>query len=1662
MNQITNQEKDGLKQLNLGSDHGVPTRGPQDPVPTGHEEQRGLRIPPKTDEERKFDRHRKKCLGKLRDLDREYKVALKSKWRRNPRREDVGNKDVETQVGLMNILSCGGSLTRIAQLAGVDLPDWIINEVEDLLLVFVSLQGQTSPIGAIASVMQWVKRYFNKSMSGTIKEYLEELLIPTTAHASGIAETPEWLKAIRDVKTDWTLVRHNQAFGQLSKLLGLLVTLGLCKASNLEFRMNGFLLFAPRMQDKHASAFDLMDATFETILFFIEGMYLCFTTQSLKPLLVSDHAALQLDVEFATLMSEWELVKVGNLHKIKGKSDQEFQRRVDDLATNLKNLANTLTGFDKKLVLDKFQKILTLQNDFTTMKMGNGVRHAPFAMLFFGESSQGKTTAMDQITDALCVSRGLPSGKEFRATYNAGDKFMSNWTTDKVVLTFDDISNEKSTFVERAPTRAVLDVINNQMYYANKAELEAKGKCFVEPWIVMASTNKKDIDAHLYSNCPFSIQRRFITITVECKREFQKVVDGIYCGVDSKRVRNYNANHPEFLFDDIWEFTVEDAVKPAKLDIVAGYKPVEWKGKKLTKISMRTLINFLCESFNDHCENQEAILEGMRGRDTTLHKCPVEGCPHVKGICPDHPNETQFGKKIITSLTNLGFRAMEKRPDMRIVDKIEEKAADAMYHTGRKFIDKFEWIQAIPEDVAKYFIQDDTETWKNELFQLCYGDVLQTNYDRCVTTMFTMSLLSTLIGYGIGYGFGNVHYGHPGALIAVCCYYTYLTGLYARVEHDLRIELLEKNFRVSTLVKSVRDDTVKYICGTSVAVGALYVVAKMVRKHFEGVKSQGSLAPVTQREVDARDAEKNVWSSVVTRPLPISQVSKTVSSSVLQGLIDKNLVCCQIDVGSDIPGQMDCLFIKSNVVLVPFHYFDKFGPTLNASMYKSDPMSCGGKFAVRLELATAERVGSNDMMMCYCPNGGSFRDLTKHFPLEKLASHVNFRLTYRFADGKLGYEQGVAKPALVEVENRYFYEGLEYEQFSTNTFPGLCGAVLHSETNGSIIAGFHLAGRAGTPFGYAGTLTQGEIKVALKALRSKEGVLLTGTAENFETQVLGKTVVDPNAKPHPKSPLNFLPHESQVEYYGSCPGRSTTKSDVKVTPISEHIADVCNEPNIYGPPKMQPEWFGYQACLSNLSNPALPYEYELLHEAVIDYKGDLMGLFEDELWNDTRPLTDVENCSGIPGTRFVDAIKLNTAIGPPMSGNKDKYVYIATTIEELKEYYDTIGGTMPEDEIKRLTPTKNGAQSYQVVKFIPEISEEIVRIENCYKRGERGYTLAKACKKDEILAKEKCRIFYANAIALTYLIRKYYLPLLRVMQMNPLVSECAVGINSHGPEWDEFDKHATRFGMDRLIGGDYGKYDQKLPAQLIIASLRILIDCAAVCRYTSEDLRVMEAMVGDIVYAVIAFNGDLIGLTEGTHISGNSLTVIINGICGSLNLRCYFYSDPRHKGLSFREWIALMTYGDDNIGSVRKGCDNFTIKGASEFLAKYGQVYTMPDKESELVDFLPPEEFEFLKRKSVYHPQLGCTVGALVDKSCFKMLHCFMRSKGSPDTEDVAAAKNIDTALGEWFNHGEEMYETRRSQMQEVAKRAGISHFCRTLDKSYATKVDEWKANYGS
>lgn len=1536
----------------------------------------------------------------------------------------------EPHLGLESLASAPFALEALAKFAKIDIPETLLREVEGVLILIVNLSQQTTEVGVITSVLSWVQGRVSKSLFTVVKDYVVSLLQSPQSDL-----IPDWLTCLRDMNQNWQLCKGNRAFKQISKLMGCLVMLGLCDISDVTFSVGTYQVFTPEINEKHVNALDIADALFETVVFFVEGAYLCFQTQSLKPLLVNDRAVMELDAEFALVTSWFDLVKNGNLQKFKAVSDQEFERRLNNLSTSLTNLSASLRGLDKKLVMDKLQRVLLMQNDFVALKVASGVRHAPWAIELFGDSSQGKTMLGDQLLDAILTSQDLPIDKGYRCAYNAGDKFMSNWTSDKLVLIFDDVSNEKSSFVERPPTRAIIDVINNQMFYAPKAEIDAKGKCFVEPWVVLATTNKKDMDAGLYSNCPYSIQRRMACITVSAKDQYQKFEGSTPIGVDTAKVREAHTDsegtYTPPLFDDIWTLTVEQAVKPASLRSVATYAPIVHNGKELTNISMGECIQWAIEDFNEHRTNQAYILEGMRLRENVMKRCSHSNCIHIEGNCPVHDVRSlsrvengldeQFGIESVGALRKIWYKCTGKT---QLIEKLYDKAdtllSEEIYKFSNHVLEKWDWIRIVPVEWLDH-------KWAFPIYKILYAESIKKEWNKAVTSLVSVTLILILTCF--------LCFPFVGA-----CAAAYLIGLRSFVSFNRMLRdfedvsfsaLKERRLELKPIVSAEKQKYVDLACKASVGLAILYGLARAYRAYRRNQQEiHGSLEPKNQKDVNLRDGETNIWSSVVKKDLPISEQSKRMNTGQTTNVVEKSLVYGSIHVTEEIVARVNGLMVCSNVMLLPTHYFHKFGDTLNCTFRKRNPNASGGKFAAILDRECGCDIPGTDLTLCYITTGGSFKNILSMFPQEDMPS-VPFKLIWRQKDGEILHAQGVTEPGVVSTYKDF--KGGMYKNLTMDTFRGLCGAAIVSDTNGSAILGVHLGGTEGTPRGCYGSITQMQLFDAIEKLRAKEGVLLSASEGTFRTEVLDvQMLVDQPL--HKKSPLNYLPENSQIEYLGSCIGRSVSKSAVKVTPISEQIVDVCGVPNIYCAPKFQPEWFGWQECLSNLAVPAIPYAHSLLSIAVADYKHELKALFSSSLWCGARPLTDHENLCGIPGKKFMDAIKLDTSVGYPLTGPKRNFV---TELEPTTQ--------KPNNRV-----------------LDDKLMAEIEYLEQCYDRGERGYPIAKACKKDEILAKPKCRIFYGNALSLTFLIRKYYLPLLRVLQMNPLQSECAVGINCHGPEWEQFYAHVMHYGEERIIGGDYGKYDQKIPAQLILASLRILIDFARLCNYDEKDLRIMEAMSGDIVYAYIAFNGDLIGLTEGTHISGNSLTVIINGICGALNMRCYlFEKNPDFIGKrTFRSLVHLMTYGDDNIGTVSPLVQNFTIKGFSEFLKEYGQIYTMPDKNSELVDFLPNSEFEFLKRKSTYHEKLGVHVGALVEKSIFKSLHCFLREKNSPLTEQHAAAQNIDTALREWFNHGPEIYEQRRIQMKEVARRSGVSHLVLDQDLTYDDRVAHWHDTY--
>jgi hypothetical protein len=414
----------------------------------------------------------------------------------------------------------------------------------------------------------------------------------------------------------------------------------------------------------------------------------------------------------------------------------------------------------------------------------------------------------------------------------------------------------------------------------------------------------------------------------------------------------------------------------------------------------------------------------------------------------------------------------------------------------------------------------------------------------------------------------------------------------------------------------------------------------------------------------------------------------------------------------------------------------------------------------------------------------------------------------------------------------------------------------------------------------------------------------------------------------------------------------------------------------------------------------------------------------------------MQTVCGIDGKRFIDKMKPTTSVGFPLSGPKSSY------LTELN----------PEDYPDFASPHE----------LDPMFWDEFEKMKVEYLAGKRAYPVFKAALKDEptLLTKDKVRVFQAAPIALQLGVRKYYLPLARLLSVFPLLSECAVGINAQGPEWDELAKHVRKYGDKRILAGDYSKYDLRMSCQLMYAAFRILIDLArATGNYTSEDISIMEGIASDICQPLMAYNGDYIQHV-GSNPSGQNLTVYINSIVNSLLFRCAFFHLCKDRTLPpFADVCSLITYGDDAKSSVREGWDEFNHISVASFLAARDMKFTMPDKESEPIPYMTDESADLLKRKNVYNEDTDLIFGALDEDSIFKSLHAVLRSKAVTNEEQCMS--NIDGALREWFSHGREKYEERRGQMKEIARRANLAYGCKELDVSYDEALDRFSQKYG-
>eukprot|EP01126_Amoeba_proteus_P011229 TRINITY_DN14505_c0_g1_i5.p1 TRINITY_DN14505_c0_g1~~TRINITY_DN14505_c0_g1_i5.p1 ORF type:complete len:1047 (-),score=82.17 TRINITY_DN14505_c0_g1_i5:3425-6565(-) len=432
-------------------------------------------------------------------------------------------------------------------------------------------------------------------------------------------------------------------------------------------------------------------------------------------------------------------------------------------------------------------------------------------------------------------------------------------------------------------------------------------------------------------------------------------------------------------------------------------------------------------------------------------------------------------------------------------------------------------------------------------------------------------------------------------------------------------------------------------------------------------------------------------------------------------------------------------------------------------------------------------------------------------------------------------------------------------------------------------------------------------------------------------------------------------------------------------------------PPAFGQGDLQPEWVPKRQFLLNASAdnfaPANLVEKVAAHYSARISKAN---------WGTWQTLGPQQTLYGVDGDDHQPPMRFNTSAGAPYCCPKNRICELVTI---------------------------DGVLRWSLPVTVKERLSECLAI---LRAGSSPGLLFRATFKDEPvslkkLAAGKIRIFQASCIEATYLVRKYFLGACSTFARHKYLTECMVGMNVHGPEWDQLHDHVFRPGW-KVICGDYSNFDQNMnPAWTQVAWL---------CLHQCGDERgrvARRALIGSLVYPTVDFFGDLLQL-NGTNPSGHSLTVIINSIVNSLYIR-FAYLVIVGELDTFDEHVVLVTYGDDNMVSVSPDRQEvFHLQSIIAALASVGVTYTDASKVAVDRFFTPESECTFLKRSWVR--DAGFWRAPLEFDSLCKMLT--IKVGGLRDgAEVVAAAGTLSSFLIESFHFGQEMYERHAVLVEE-------------------------------
>lgn len=781
------------------------------------------------------------------------------------------------------------------------------------------------------------------------------------------------------------------------------------------------------------------------------------------------------------------------------------------------------------------------------------------------------------------------------------------------------------------------------------------------------------------------------------------------------------------------------------------------------------------------------------------------------------------------------------------------------------------------------------------------------------------------------------------------------------------------------------------------------------------------IVPVQQSDVNLGTQPKpmaeepnNVWynDSFDLHQMDLGQLSLGWNSLSLEQIhtrLSFNCVSLSIKVSDTTFRRTSAFCVNGQFYLINSHFFkDIMGDAELTVYYQAEKQGVNPNIKLLINTSTVFYKPNSDICLVELrglPPRANFIDL---FCKESFNAKFNGHYLRRSYDGDV-----TAKSV-----NRIREQKAQYDQHTdcyidawhgiTNSGcnVGDCGSILVIKSGmGPVILGIHYLGNPNINMVCAVKVTQ---EFLTGAIAQMTDLVIQGKHVDVDAPSVPVSVVDL----HKKSAFRYLNEGSAMVCGSLTLPRAHGKSRVENTPMNEFLSNYGYETKYTQPDLVS--WKPWHLAAKEMVNPANQFKPSILVECVQAFSNDIIRLIPAHIIKETVQVYDhFTAINGAAGVTFVDKLNRNTSMGHPY--NRSKRFYIK--------------------------PIEVQGENLDPVDFNQEILDQIANIEKNYRDGYRNNPIFRGNLKDEAVTElksvlGKTRVFAGAPVAWSVVNRKYTLSLIRLIQSNQYIFECACGIICQSKEWDNMRHYLTQHGEDRLVAGDFEKFDKRMCAELIQSAFDILINiCKSSGNYETDDLKVLRGIAIDTSFAWMNFNGDLVSFF-GSNPSGHPLTVIINSLVNSLYMRYCFISITGKKASEFKDFVNLMTYGDDNIMNVSKEISKFNHTTIQKCLKEVGVGYTMADKNAPSIPFINISDCSFLKRRWRFDRQFGGYVAPLEHDSIEKMLMTWVKSKTISSEEQCVAV--ISSAVMEYAFYGELVFNDKVYILKKMCSEIGL------------------------